>query len=235
MENREIDLLRLGKVVIRRWRLMLAVGIVFALIAAIGYLILVPKKYVSSTQLVVARNGKMKKDGKVENSELVANAKMADTYRKLLKSGEVLKKVSENPDLKISVAALSDSIQVGEAKNSDVIDVNVTMKNPEQATLVLQKVLDSFKEQAASVMKVQNIQVVTQPTAPTQPSGYKWKQAALAAFLFGVVAVMIFAAIPVVFDIRLGSARQLKELYEIPVIGNIPYVKREVKNENGKQ
>lgn len=206
--------------------------ITWSLIGLLGALIisflLVTPKYSSTIDILVNQ--------KSDNTQAELTAQQADlqainTYKDVLQKPVILKPVlnsiKQRDNYNKSIDELTDSVNISNEADSQVISVTVTDKNGYVASDIANTIGDVFTKKIKNIMKVDNVNIVTKAT-PTNKAVFPNKKLfSIAGLLFGLLFGFLIAFIKEYFNNTVQSAEQLNEQVGIINLGQIYHIGKE--------
>lgn len=213
----------------KRWLIILCVTLIAGGGAAIGTNLLIPKTYASTTKLFVGKEPSGSSDQSTNNTpnDLLMYQKLMKTYVEIMTSRDVAEAtvnalVSEDGVRSVSVSAVRGGLTVSPGGDSQIITVTYKNTDPSVTRIVLEQVINQFKETSGVLIPTSNIQTIERAVDPVVPIGPDvTKNAAKgAAAGFGISIVLSFLAefMNTTFRTKEETERQL----ELPVLGVIP-------------
>ncbi|MGM9572531.1 MAG: GumC family protein, partial [bacterium] len=155
-EIKEIDLLILGKIMLKNKKKYLAI-IILCTLAALILAFVVPKKYESTALLSIKANSNAQKSLLASNALLsgmvgdMGGAGMANTYIEMMQSRQVIAPLIQKLDLpaekklKMTNKDFAEKyLQLSNVKMTDLIAVNVTGKSPAEAKMLADELIKNF-------------------------------------------------------------------------------------------
>ena len=221
----EKEALRLGRLLLSRWWMILIAGILIAL-AALAYTDYNHEDlYQSTTKLYVQIEDK---SNNLSNS--VAATSRVDAYIIVLKSRTTLEDAAkvikqDYPNYNRSYGALHGMIDTSVDGDTEIFTVTVTSRSKEEAYLVAKALVKVMKERVPALFgSSAEVGVVDSPVISSTPVEPHYSKNALIGFFAGA---LLCAAVIVALDLlndRLKSADWLTQTYggEIPVLASIP-------------
>ena len=210
-----VELLELLK---KRWQLVVALPLIFALIAG-AWAITRPDVYTATTTMYVL--SKQADSTDITSAELSASQQLTNDIANIVKSSRVRRQVAEQTGLE----SLSGySLNVSNTTNSRVVTLTVTGRDPQMAADVANAFVSSVSEIAQEVMGVEAVNSVDEATVPVSPSGPKrmrYVAVGLAGGLFAAVALVVLLDL---FDTCIRNSQEVEELLDVPVIGHFPAI-----------
>lgn len=223
------------------WKKRLWLVIAVALGAILGFVYtkyMVVPKYTSSVTLILAKSSEnssgtsVDSSGAITQSDITLNQKLISTYGEIMKSRRVAYTVIENLNLSMTYEQIKNCIAVSFVKDSDVIKLSITTKDPELSAKIANKMTDAFTEEVNRIYNIQNVSIIDSAEVNRHPVNISYAKNtiifALVAFI--LVAVVIFLIY--YFDNTVKTEENVQKLTGLPVLCSIPKV--EVKREGKK-
>ncbi|MDO5559239.1 MAG: Wzz/FepE/Etk N-terminal domain-containing protein [Oscillospiraceae bacterium] len=192
------------------------------LLAAAYTVLFVKPVYSSSASLYVINGSKDKSN--ISTSEISASQLLVKTYIVVMKSETTLQQVSKKLDesgYTLSVSELRGMISASAIDNTEAFSITSRGTDKELVRVVTSSILDVLPDEIVRVVGAGNVNIIDNASYPGKPVYPLVKniQYGLAAGLVISVAAVLLQAI---FDTKVHSESQLKEEFDIAVIGRIP-------------
>lgn len=155
-EIKEIDLLILGKIMLKNKKKYLAIIILCTLVALLLAFVL-PKKYESTALLSIKANSNAQKSLLATNALLsgmvgeMGGTSMVNTYIEMMQSRQVVNPLIQKLDLPAEKKQkmtnkdfAEEHLQLTNVKGTDLIAVNVTGKSPAEAKMLAEDLINNF-------------------------------------------------------------------------------------------
>jgi len=167
---------------------------------------------------------------KITLSTLNANARFSETYIELAKSDSVLEQVRQkliNDGYNIaSAGVLRSNLSFSVKNETEVLEVSASNRNPELAQAITNAVLDVAPQKIKEIVKAGEAAVVDKGKLPILPSYPNVMRNTALGLFMGVVIGCALAFLIEFFDLRIKPDNDLEQMYGIPVIGNIPEIRK---------
>ncbi|PJN90311.1 YveK family protein [Bacillus sp. mrc49] len=219
VENNEISL----RDIVQIWRKHKLFLIIFCIagisIASFWVYVVVTPKYEMSNQILVTQSESVKEG--LQNPEIEAAIRLVNTYSLLIKSQRVLNDVNEALDYEYSYNELANKISVDNVENSQIINIRVLDENPQKAALIVNEVAKSFKEITSKVMKVDNINILSEAEVPQNRIPVTPNKS-LAIFIGGITALVVGLISTCAYELlnnKIKDEEDILNLLDIPVFG----------------
>jgi capsular polysaccharide biosynthesis protein len=171
------------------------IGLIFAstfivtLLAAFMTFFVMTPKYSATTQILVNRKLSDDAMGNVQLQQAQADVQMISTYKDIIKSPTVLKKVNTKlqgqPGYKDDVDELKSSISISNEQNSQVFSITAKSTDPNTAAKMANETATTFKQKVVKIMSVNNVSIVSKAAPDDQPVSPRTKLNVLAGLVLG--------------------------------------------------
>ena len=217
-----MTLLELFKLMRKHLKMVIALPVAFALVAAAVSWLMLPNVYTASVSMYVLTTTSSTTDQGISNSDLSASQMITNDVSTLIQSERVKNDTAEA----LQMTSLDGyDIAVESSTTTRVLTLSVTGESAQSVAIVANRLAQTTDEVAREVMGVESVNVVDEAAEPAQPSGPPRTLYTTVAFLAGIfVAVAIVVIIDMV-NTRVRSAEEAEELLDLPVIGRIPTIK----------
>ncbi|WP_028392026.1 YveK family protein [Bacillus cihuensis] len=201
----------------KRWRLIVFLTVVAALISgSISYFVLTPV-YQSSTQILVNQKNE---NNQIDATQLQVNIDVINTYSVIIKSPAILDKVKANLNLTESVAQLNQKITVNSQDNSQVFSLAVQHSNPAMSVEIANEVAETFQREIPAIMNVDNVTILAKAVNPI-PVGANPLMNISIAVVVGLMVGIGLAFLLEYLDNTLKDERDVEIYLGLPVLGSI--------------
>ncbi|WP_419881730.1 YveK family protein [Peribacillus sp. B-H-3] len=216
-----ISLKELFSTIRKRLSLILIITVLAAMASAVvSYFFLTPI-YEASTQILV--NQTKDKNAVYNPNEVQTNLQLINTYNVIIKSPVILDKVVSNLNLDGTGRGLSNKITVASEQNSQVVNITVDDPNPVTAAEIANNTAEVFQKQVVSIMKVDNVKILSKADVADYPSPVKPKPLLniAIALIVGLLAAIGLTFLLEYLDNTIKTEQDIEKLLELPVLGVI--------------
>ncbi|MGE8078380.1 YveK family protein [Peribacillus loiseleuriae] len=201
----------------KRWKLIVFLTVVAALISgSLSYFVLTPV-YQSSTQILVNQKSE---NNQIDASQLRVNIDVINTYSEIIKSPAILEKVKANLNLTESVAQLNQKITVNSQNNSQVFSLAVQHSNRAMSVQIANEVAETFQREIPAIMNVDNVTILAKAENPI-PVGPNPLLNISIAVVVGLMLGIGLAFLLEYLDNTLKDERDVEVYLGLPVLGSI--------------
>ncbi|PFM17842.1 capsular biosynthesis protein [Bacillus thuringiensis] len=225
-----ISLKELFHILKKRLVMILVIAFGAAIVSAIISFFFMTPIYQSSTQILV--NQKKQEGAAIQYNEVQTNIQLTNTYKIIVKSPVILEQVNEKLNLNMTAQALTKKINVMNEKDSQVISVTAEDKDPKLARDIANATADVFKNEAAKIMNVDNVTVLSKAEVAENQSPIKplpMLNVAI-AFVVGLMASVGLAFLLEYLDNTVKKEEDVENLLGLPVLGIVARMDEETMN-----
>ncbi|MCR8871019.1 YveK family protein [Peribacillus frigoritolerans] len=204
----------------KRWKLIMLLTLIAALISgSISYFLLTPV-YQSSTQMLVNQK---QSENQLDSTQIRSNIDMINTYSVIIKSPAILEKVIDELDLKLSVEQLSGKITINSQENSQVFSLTVQDSNPTQAVEIANMVSSTFQKEIKEIMNIDNVSILAKAEIKGNPTPVKPNPLLniAIAVVVGLMAGIGLAFLLEYMDNTIRDEKDIETLLDLPLLGSI--------------
>lgn len=204
----------------KRWKLIMLLTLIAALISGtISYFLLTPV-YQSSTQILVNQK---QSENQLDSTQIRSNIDMINTYSVIIKSPAILEKVIDELELDQSVEQLSEKITINSQENSQVFSLTVQDSNPSKAVEIANTVSETFQKEIKNIMNVDNVSVLAKAEIKENPTPVKPNPLLniAIAIVVGLMAGIGLAFLLEYMDNTIKDEDDIDRLLELPILGSI--------------
>ncbi|PRS39100.1 capsular biosynthesis protein [Bacillus sp. RJGP41] len=204
----------------KRWKLIMLLTLIAALISGtISYFLLTPV-YQSSTQILVNQK---QSENQLDSTQIRSNIDMINTYSVIIKSPAILEKVIDELELNQSVDQLSQKITINSQENSQVFSLTVQDSNPAKSVEIANTVSSIFQKEIKDIMKVDNVSILAKAEIKENPTPVKPNPLLniAIAVVVGLMAGIGLAFLLEYLDNTIKDEDDIERLLDLPLLGSI--------------
>ncbi|MFJ7927793.1 YveK family protein [Peribacillus sp. NPDC096448] len=204
----------------KRWKLIMLLTLIAALISGlISYFFLTPV-YQSSTQILVNQK---QSENQLDSTQIRSNIDMINTYSVIIKSPAILEKVIDDLELEQSLDQLSQKITINSQENSQVFSLTVQDSNPSKAVEIANAVSGTFQKEIKDIMNVDNVSILAEAEVKENPTPIKPSPLLniAIAVVVGLMAGIGLAFLLEYMDNTIKDEDDIERLLELPILGSI--------------
>lgn len=205
----EISLVELFDILKKKIGLIISLGLIGLILAAVFTFFIATPQYSSTTQLLVNKSSDDPQG--VQLSDINTNVQMINTYRDIIKGPVILEEVLKDTNLDLTVSELSDKLAIETQDDSQVFSLNVTGDNPYEAAEIANKTASIFKDKVGDIMKIDNVTVISKAESDDTPISPNNALNLIIGLLVGVMAGVGLAFLAEFMDKTVNDERFITE------------------------
>ena len=180
----------------------------------------VPLYSAETTLILASQNSNQSNSNTITTStatDITVNSKLVSTYSELVKSKNVIRQVITNLNLgtTISEDELKNNVTVSAVKDTEIIKITVTTKEPVNSA------------------KIENVQVVDKAEVSYTPSNINHKKDIIIFAFIGAVVSVIYVLLSNMLDTTVKTAEEIEKEFKLPVVASIPIYNADPQRRNG--
>ena len=221
-EEREIDLLQMGRVLWKNVRYIVAVTLIVGFLGLLGSALLMTPIYEANAKMIV--NTRNDQNENLTNDQLTSAKNLVSTYAIIITSRDVLNQVIQDLDLNMSYTELKSSIQVQAVDATQVMEVIVHHPNPKTALAVADKILKIAPDVLVETVEAGSVKPVEQAHVGGRPVSPRIFRNTMIMALAGLVLSCVGIIIVHLADTTYKSELDIQNDLDLPVLGVIPAI-----------
>ena len=225
MDNQEKDFVQIDIMLLLRriWSQKLIIvltTLVFTAGALMYSLFIATPKYNSTTRVYVVNQ---KKDNQaITTQDVQLGTLLVKDHKEIILSNSVMSDVVAKNKLQITPGELAKKISVDAPKDTRIISITVTDKDPQKARDLANAVREVSADKIKEVTKIEDVTTLEQAEAALTPSSPNvFKNSVLAALLGLILAVGGVVLIELMDD-RIKRPEDIEETMDLVLLGVIP-------------
>ncbi len=228
----EIDLAEVFRRLLARAPMMIAVGLLTALIAFFVSSFFMTPTYESTTKIYVLSR---QENNSVTYSDLQMGTQLTQDYAELIQSRYVLEQVVELLGLDMSYDALKGKVSVSVLEDTRIVSITVSDSDPVKAMEIANCIRETATEYITDVMDIEAVNVVETAFLPTQKSGPDVKKLTLLGGLLGVIVIAAIVMIEYLVDDTIKTSEDVEKYLELSTLALIPLGENEKQNKRKRR
>ncbi len=232
-ENVEVDLQKLLLAYVQKWwAIILSVLLVAS--ATLWYTMNYVEPRYQATVTIYVNNNRADAKDEISNASLVTSQKLVKTYVNIIKSDTVLNRVVEHSGLPYTAAQLRNMLSAEQVEETEIFRIVVTNRNPQRAADVVNAIAREGLDGIEAIVEGSSAKVVDYASVPKYRSSPNLTKTALLGGVVGGLLALAAITIQYLMDVRVKTAADLEQMFEIPLLGQIPvFVSPEAKEKRG--
>ena len=221
----EINLVKILEIILKLWWFVLVFAIIGGIVAfSISSFLMTPQY--SSVARVYVDGGSQKAPGSgTTYNEITTNTRLVSTYIEVLCGDTYLGSISRKAKklgYNVTGQQIKGNITMNSANETEILEIKYSDLSPEKAQAILQLILDNAQREINRIISGCQVNVVDNASLPTTTSSPNVKQNTFIGIFVGVVLGIAVIFIRELLDTRIKDEDDLKNRYNIPVLGVIP-------------
>jgi len=216
----EISLVELMQILLKRWKLLVFLPLLAAVLAYGISLYTYTPNYVASSALIVMPFTEEAEGGGVIRHDIDSTYQVVQSCKELTMRRDNLQQIIGELNLPYSVEELQENIEINVSR--DVTEISATSADPERAYQIANQVTDVMMEQITVTARLDNVELLNPATVPEDPVN---RQFGLNVAISFVLALMVSVALSFLFehlDNTIKSAEDVQKHLGAQVLGVIP-------------
>lgn len=214
-----IDLSELFRAVLKYFKLIIVLCILFGVGGFFGTKLLITPTYTASTSIYLTPQ--ISESGSLDYNSQMANSKLVTNALNLLTQNNIMSEVAKDVGLE-SADSVKSMVSVSNDSNTEIITVTATSNDPKLSKNIANDTVSTFIRTMQKNLNVSNIEVVDKAKLSYVPSGPNVKKNTLLATMVGFVLGCGYAVLRFLFDNRLRTKEEAEKYLGIPVFCEIP-------------
>ena len=219
-EAKSLDLIKLARVVLRKWILVAVVGLISVIIGFVYSNFFITPLYSSSSIMLVDFRNSVHED--LSSEQINVAEQFVPTVAFIVKTKDVLETVREELKLKESASSLASRIQVQTMDDTFLIRITVKHPNPKAAYAIVKEVSKASTEYINQKITSGYITEIESPSVSSKPVSPNVLRYTLLVGLLGVFVSVLAIVVFSLFDNKVKSIEELQETVDLPILGVIP-------------
>ena len=227
IQEQTIDLRGIINIIRKRLGLILFSTFVVLVLGSIYTFFISTPVYTATTQLVVKLPNS--DNSSAYAGQVAGNIQMANTINQVIVSPVILDKVQSN--LNLPSNAFQKQVTATNLTNSQVITLTVKYSNPYVAQKIADETANIFSMEAANLLNVTNVNILSKAKAQTTPISPKPKLYLAISVIAGLVLGLAIALLKELFDNKINKEEDIETL-GLTVLGVTTYAQMSDFNKN---
>lgn len=169
-------------------------------------------------------NAQRTQSSDVSQTNLTASQALTATYKEILGRRTFLSQVAEDLNGRYTVANLQKMISYSAVNETEILEVKVTGKVPEDVYTICHSILTHASDELVRVVNAGSVKILDDGQIPESPISPNVKLNTLIAFILGAALGAFIILLLELFDTRIKSREDIVSRYEEPLLGEIPEV-----------
>lgn len=209
------------------WNKKAYIAIIVAIFIVIGMIytmVFVSPKYKSETSLLLVKTGTTDTSSTetITQTDVTLNQKLLPTYRALIRSKSLIREVIDNLNLMESEDSIRNNVTVSSEKDTDLIKITVTNKNPQNAKIIANEITTVFTEMVKETYKINNVNIIDAAEVEENPYNINHAKDILIFALAGLAVAVVYVLIANMLDTTIKTVEDVEKRTGLLVLASIP-------------
>ncbi|MBQ8971620.1 MAG: polysaccharide export protein [Clostridia bacterium] len=214
VDAEEIDLLELFYRLLEKFKLILAAGLVGAIIMGVYSYFVATPIYEATSEMYVLSS----KDSAINLSDLQIGAALTSDYEEVLYTWEVEALVRQNLNLSYTNKELESMVHVSNPSNTRILKITVSSPDPQEAKDIANEYVEVAREYISNVMMTDAPTVLSEALLPKSPvSPRKIRNIALGLIVGMFIAVAIITVL-FIMDDKVKTSEDIRKYIGLPTL-----------------
>lgn len=249
--NLDANIQKILTAVLRKWKLVVLLALVGAILAVFYTANFTTLTYSSSVEfLAYSQDSRQELTDSTTASQQASNTskmnyalKMLSTYIELFKTNEFNQSIADEINAKYatsySVSQIRNSISYSPVEDTTMFKVVVTTTDPDLSYQIAQQLEKSVPEKMEKTNNgLVNASVEDKALKATTSESRGYTKKSIIGAAAGAILAIAYIILRDLLDVRIKSSDELSDIYQIPVLGTIPEFEikqAEKRAKNGKE
>lgn len=223
MNKNELNIIEIVNMMLRRWWLILVMMLVGGIIAFMYTdFFMVPMYKTDGSLYVNCETESLELDDSASAGKLNSNSRLATTYVEILKRRSFLTGVAADIGNKYTYKQIKGMVTITPVNETELLEIVVDGANPEDICKILTSILTRAPQELVRVVKAGSVEIVDLPVEPESPYSPNVLNNTLIGIIIGLIVSVAAILWMEIFDTRIKTPDQIKDIYDEPLLGEIP-------------
>ena len=192
-------------------------------VAAFSFLVtyfFIQPTYTSTTRIYVVNQAT--DNNNLSAQDLQAGTYLANDYKEIITSNDILSEVIKDEKLNLSETELSKMISVNIPTDTRLISISVNAKTGQDAQTLANKVREVASEKIKKVTKVEDVTTLEEAKLPESPSSPNIKLNVLLGAVLGGFLAVVGVLVREILDDRVRRPEDVEDALGMTLLGIVP-------------
>ena len=216
----EIDVLALLQKLWTKKVFILFTAFYVAVFSFLGTYFFIQPTYTSTTRIYVVNQAT--DNNNLSAQDLQAGTYLANDYKEIITSNDVLSEVIKDEKLNMTEAELAKMISVDIPTDTRLISISVKAKTGQDAQVLANKVREVASKKIKNVTKVDDVTTLGEAKLPSSPSSPNIKRNVLLGAVLGGFLAVVGVLVREILDDRVRRPEDVEDALGMTLLGIIP-------------
>lgn len=219
-----IDIAHIAKSVWRRLWMVVASGVMAAVIAFSIAAFAIKPTYSSSIMLYVNNSSFTVGDigFSISSSEITAAQSLVKTYTVLLKNRTTLEKVIDTTGVNYTWEELYEMIEAEPVNETEIMQITVTATNPYEARDIANGIATVLPKRVSEIVEGSSMAVVDSAKADTEKIAPSQTKFTAIGFVLGVLVSLLVLVVLAMLDNTIHDEEFILNNFDYPILAKVP-------------
>lgn len=234
--DKQINLMDLMKLYMRRWWLLVIAMIIGGTVSGLFTAFFVTPMYVSGGSLYAENTTDIvTTTTDINLSEVMVRQELVKTYAEVLCSNVFMKKVATSSGLGYNHEQILRMVSMTDKSNTEILVITVKSANPQHAYIIAQTIINLASEQIMAIVEGGNVKILDEPEYPQFPSSPNMTRNVEIGIFAGLLLSLILVFAIEMLDNKIKDAETVAEAFKYPILGEVPYFTANTKETKNKK
>lgn len=222
-EEITLDLREFLGIIVKRIKMIVAITLAATLISGIVSFLVIKPTYEATLSVFIGKTSETNNETVAYNSsDITMYQKLVKTYAQIATSNDVAEKAAAQLGNNLNAKQILGMLKVTPQQDTQIMDIKVQSKNPDEARQIVEKVTALFIEKSEKIIPNGNVQILDKAKTPENPIKPNKKLNLAIAFFLGLMISVGLSFVLEYMDNTIKSQEDIEKYLEIPVLGIIP-------------
>lgn len=218
----EIDLQKLFMRWLEKWWLIALCGILFALGGLFYTKEFVTPQYRASITVYVNNVRAGNQVDSISSSSISTSKQLVQTYIKIISSDRVLAKAIEQSGYDMEPSSLRGMMSATQEDETELFKVHISSHDPGKAAKLANAIAETIPTEITDIVEGSSTKIIDYAKIPDHRYTPSYTKNTVLSGMLGGVAAVAWITIKFLMDVRIKEAEDLTQVYEYPILGQIP-------------
>lgn len=227
----QIDLVELAYRMLARWKLIVCLALIGALVAGVYTIGFVTPMYQATSTIYVLNRS----DSAINISDLQLGTALTQDYIKAFQMWEVHEEVISNLHLPYSYGQMRGMLSVRNDTNTRMLDITVTSPSPEEAAAIANEYAQVGSKYIADTMATDKPNIMSVALVPANPISPSKTRNILIGFILGGMIACGYVTVCFLMDDKFRTADDIRKYTGLTTLAVVPIDHSETMNRNARR
>ena len=221
-EVMEIDLQKLFMRWLANWWIIVLCGLIFAFAGLVYTKQFVTPMYRASITVYVNNVRAGNQVESISSSSISTSKQLVKTYIKIISSNSVLSKVAEEASCDLETWEIRNMMSATQEDETELFKVHFLHPDPEMAAKLANAVAKVIPSELGEIVEGSSTKIIDYAKIPTSRYTPSYSKNTILSGMVGCFLAVAYITIRFLLDVRIKEAEDLTQVYEYPILGQIP-------------